>query len=205
MLAGLYPICDVDSLERVGVAPLAFVEAVLEARPALLQLRAKSWPRERVRALAQSLLPRMGEVPLVINDDVTLARELGAWLHVGQGDATELPGIAHFGRSTHTLAQLEQALTEHPTYVAYGPVYPTRSKQNPDPCVGIEGLTAARARAGTTPLCAIGGIDRDRLREVAKYTDLIAVIGALVHPEIAEIRARALEFSEIVAEARSCC
>src|SRR5579884_967407 len=59
--------------------------------------------------------------------------------------------------STHNLAQLAAADREPVDYLAFGPIFPTRTKRTADPPVGIEGL--ARARAQTQrPLVAIGGI-----------------------------------------------
>ena len=40
-MRGLYPIVDLDSLAGRDVSPLDFAQAVLTARPPLLQLRAK--------------------------------------------------------------------------------------------------------------------------------------------------------------------
>jgi thiamine-phosphate pyrophosphorylase len=81
------------------------------------------------------------------------------------------------------LEQLEQALALRPKYVAFGPVYATRSKVNPDPVVGPEGLRAAwllAARAGI-PLVAIGGITLDSAFEVAPHASAVAVITGLLH------------------------
>jgi thiamine-phosphate pyrophosphorylase len=72
--------------------------------------------------------------------------------------------------------------------VAYGPVFPTASKVQPDPCVGVQGLRAAWARASAAriPLVAIGGITLERAREVASFTSAVAVIAALLPPATAE-------------------
>ncbi|HRE90916.1 MAG TPA: thiamine phosphate synthase, partial [Myxococcota bacterium] len=70
----------------------------------------------------------------------------------------------------HDLGQLADALglpdSVAPDYVAYGPVFQTGTKKNPDPVVGLEGLAAARRRveelaggAPRRPLVAIGGLD----------------------------------------------
>jgi thiamine-phosphate pyrophosphorylase len=86
------------------------------------------------------------------------------------------------GISTHNLAQLERALLTRPAYVAYGPVFPTTSKDQADPAVGIDGLAAAAkiARSAGVDLVAIGGITLDRVPEVAACTPTAAVIGGLV-------------------------
>ena len=70
---------------------------------------------------------------------------------------------------------------------------------NPEPVVGVEALAEAsrRARAHGIPLVAIGGIDYERAREVARYAELGAVIAALASLELARVPARASELNAI--------
>jgi thiamine-phosphate pyrophosphorylase len=189
-MRGLYAIADVQTLASRGVEPIAFAEAVLTVRPAALQLRAKKSSDEEVLSLLRALAPlcRTAGVPLVCNDRPDLARVAGCDLvHVGQGDAhvsearRVAPGLG-VGVSTHDLAQLDAALATRPAYVAFGPVFPTASKENPDPVVGIDRLATAHARAQQAglPLVAIGGITRERAPSLVGRTDVIAVIGELV-------------------------
>ena len=102
------------------------------------------------------------------------------------------------GISTHDLAQLERALAFKPSYVAYGPIFDTATKSNPDPVVGLEGLRQASriARAAGVPLVAIGGITLARVHELAPYADACAVIGDLFLPgaSLAEVVERAKAF-----------
>lgn len=202
MRRGLYPLCDVDALARVGLAPLDFAQAVLEAAPPLLQVRAKSWRSSQVRDLLERLAPLAGATTLVVNDHPELAAF--GMVHVGQDDAlaADLAGVS-YGRSTHTREQLVRALADAPAYVAYGPVFDTTSKQNPDATVGLAGLAEAQALAGAAgiPLCAIGGVDEARLALVAPLCDLVAVIGALVHPDARVVAERALRFTRILQDA----
>lgn len=202
MRRGLYPLCDVDALAGVGLAPLAFARAVLTAAPPLLQVRAKSWGLPQVRALLERIAPLAGTTTLVVNDHPELA-DFGM-VHVGQDDAptARLAG-ARYGRSTHTRQQLVRALAEAPAYVAYGPVFETTSKRDPDACVGLASLADAHAlaRAAGIPLCAIGGLDETRLALVAPFCDLVAVIGALVHADAREVAERATRFTRILQDA----
>ena len=65
-------------------------------------------------------------------------------------------------------------------YIAYGPVFATSSKRNPDPVVGLDGIRAARA-ATRKPLVAIGGITRANARSVIDAgADSVAVIADLL-------------------------
>ena len=187
---GLYAIVDIASLARAGLEPIAFARAVLVAAPAAIQLRAKALPSEEISTLLDELVPMCAAagVPLVMNDRVDLAvRARCPWVHVGQDDEAvsevrrRAPGVL-VGVSTHTLAQLAAALDARPDYVAYGPVFPTTSKLNPDPCVGLEGLGSAHARARTAgvPLVAIGGVTLPRALDLEARCTAAAAIDALL-------------------------
>lgn len=189
-MRGLYAIVDVGTLAPRGIDPVAFSEAVLAACPAALQLRDKTSARDATLALLRELAPRCARagVPLVANDDPDLAQQAGcALVHVGQGDPSidqvrrRAPGLG-VGISTHDLAQLERALAARPTYAAFGPVFPTSSKADASPVVGVEALRTAHAmaRAAAVPLVAIGGITLARAATIAAVTDVAAVIGDLV-------------------------
>lgn len=189
-MRGLYAIIDLDSLQTSKIAPLALAQEIVRARPPLLQLRAKSASAREALAILRGLLPicQSAGTLLVMNDRADLALLAGAdFIHVGQDDLSALdvrriaPGL-RVGVSTHTAGELERALAMRPDYVAYGPVFATRSKAQPDPVVGIEGLAfaAERARAAGCPLVAIGGIDLERAPEVKLHAELGAVISALI-------------------------
>ncbi len=187
---GLYAMVDVGALEARGVDPFAYAEALLGARPALLQVRAKALGTRAFCTLVGRLLPRAHahDVPLVVNDRLDVARAAGAtYLHVGQEDlpvevARRLAPRLRIGVSTHDLAQLARALEARPDYVAYGPVFETRSKERPDPVVGVPGLRQAAklARDAGIPLVAIGGVDLERARGLARDVSMVAVIGDLL-------------------------
>jgi thiamine-phosphate pyrophosphorylase len=88
------------------------------------------------------------------------------------------------GFSTHNLDQLRAALDEPADYFAIGPVFPTASKVNADPVVGLEGVRAARAlldsRGDRRPLVAIGGITPDTAPDVFRAgAASVAMISAL--------------------------
>lgn len=190
-MRGLYPIVDVDVLGRAGQNPLAFLRAVLVARPALVQLRAKRLSARETLELLHGFRreTRAAGVRLFANDrpDLAYLAECDG-VHLGQ---TDLPArevrrcfpTLMLGLSTHSLEQLDEALHCAPDYVAFGPVFQTASKRDPDPVVGLNGLAAAALRVqGRCPLVAIGGIDPARAALVAEHAELAAVIGALVPP-----------------------
>ena len=201
---GLYPIVDIDALAKKGVAPLAFAERVLAARPALLQLRAKHESSRDVLSLLEQLTPlceRAGTL-LFANDRADLAALARAdGVHVGQDDlpieaVRRLFPALKVGVSTHDMAQLERALGERPDYVAFGPVFATESKLRPDPVVGLAGLALAakRAEAAGVPLVAIGGITLAHASALSELNVLAAVIGALVSDSLQQAEYTALAF-----------
>jgi thiamine-phosphate pyrophosphorylase len=193
-MRGLYVIADIATLALRRVDPIAFAHAVLEAGPAALQLRAKELSSFDTLALLRQLAPicHRARVLLVANDRPDLALLAGCdMVHVGQSDmpierARQIaPGVG-VGVSTHTLEQLELALAARPAYVAYGPVFETASKANPDTVVGIPGVIAAheRAAAAGVPLVAIGGINLERARALSGHVEAVAVIAGLLPPMV---------------------
>src|SRR5689334_17379343 len=128
-MRGLYAIVDVGILSTRGVDVLAFAKAVLLARPAALQLRAKDVAARELLALLRALQPmcRQMHVPLVANDRADVAVLAGCDIvHIGQTDmpiemVRKIAPALGIGVSTHNPAQLLRALEHRPTYVAYGP------------------------------------------------------------------------------------
>lgn len=114
------------------------------------------------------------EVPFIVDDDVDLALALHAdGIHVGQSDdqvqqVIEQVGAEMFvGLSCSTLAEVVQAnQIEGIAYLGSGPIFPTTSKLDADPVVGLAGLTRL-VEAAHYPIVAIGGITEDELPALA--------------------------------------
>ena len=89
------------------------------------------------------------------------------------------------GRSTHDLEQVEIADRDPAVdVIALGPIFSTRSKQNPDPEVGVARLAEARSRTAK-PLLAIGGIDASKVATVlAAGADSAVILGALCEGDV---------------------
>lgn len=139
----------------------------LAAHADVLQIRIKpGTPDEilRVARMARRICDDAG-ILLFVNDRIDLALAAGAdGVHLGQTDVSlaEARSLVRdrlkIGISTHDLAQLQRACAGQPDYAAFGPVFTTRTKANPDPVVGLPGLAAAVRVAGDVPVVAIGGI-----------------------------------------------
>lgn len=146
-----------------------------------------------------------------VNDRPDVAYLVGAsGVHVGQEDlgaeqARALVGPEQWvGVSTHSLKQFEEAAATSADYIAVGPVFPTVTKQNPDPVIGIEFLRAAR-KITWKPLVAIGGITVQSAGEVFRAgADSVAVISDLaLAPDPAERAREYLAIARQVSATRS--
>jgi thiamine-phosphate pyrophosphorylase len=95
-----------------------------------------------------------------------------AGVHVGQDDLPPsaarrlLSEGAIVGFSTHTIAQVEGALSEPISYVAVGPVFGTRTKDTGYTAVGLDLVGTAAQLTGAAPVVAIGGITLENARSV---------------------------------------
>ena len=155
----------------------------------LLQYRNKrASPRELFessKGLSSLLIPQ--DVIFVLNDRADVASAVEAsGVHLGQEDlraeaARSVIGTGKLlGVSTHNLEQFKEAAATSADYVAVGPVFSTSTKANPDPVVGIEFISSARALTGK-PIVAIGGITLERAAEVIQAgADSVAVISDIL-------------------------
>ena len=197
-LPRVYPILDTGSLEARGFSLARAAAALLEGGAGILQLRHKRhWGRalfDAAREIAR--MCREAGALFMVDDRADIAMLLEAGLHVGQDDlpprdARRLLGSeAVIGFSSHNVQQVCAAGGEPVDYVAFGPVFPTASKRNPDPVTGIEGLKECRALV-EKPLVAIGGITRETAGAVlAAGADSVAAIGDLLPAELTSISLR---------------
>lgn len=186
-MRGLYAIIDATTLETRSLPVVEFARAVIAAKPTALQLRAKDATPSETLGWLRALLPicKEADVPLFANDRVDLAMLAGCdGVHVGQSDlplavVRRMASGLRVGISTHDFEQVARAIHERPDYLAFGPVFATRSKANPDPVVGLEAL-ARVVETSELPIVAIGGIDWERAAKVGRVCPTAAMIGALV-------------------------
>jgi thiamine-phosphate pyrophosphorylase len=197
-LPKLYPILDTAILDARGLAIGRAAAAWLEGGAGILQLRHKQhWGRvvfDAAREIAG--MCREAGALFIVDDRADIAMLMEAGLHVGQDDlpprdARRLMGAdAIIGYSSHNARQVCAAGGEPVDYVAFGPVFATASKRNPDPVAGIEALKECRALV-EKPLVAIGGITRETAGAVwAAGADSVAVIGDLLPAELTSVSLR---------------
>lgn len=183
----LYPILD-TSIFPEPEAAVRTLPVLARAGVRLVQLRAKDKGARDFCAWAAPIVACARDVAILtlINDRADVARATGAdGVHVGQDDPTPsvmrrfLGKEAIIGISTHSVEQAREAEREPVDYVAIGPVFATRTKNNPDPVLGPAGVEAVRAVV-ERPLVAIGGITLEKAPSVrAAGADSLAVVAAL--------------------------
>ena len=188
--------------DATGGRPVEDVTAAaIEGGVTLVQLRDKTTPDAELAALARRLQPLLtaARVPLIVNDRVELARDIGAaGVHLGIDDqpaacAREILGpgavIGVSAGNAEEAALVEPDLVD---YVGCGSVYPTATKADAGEAIGLKGLAALRARLAL-PMVAIGGIGPGTAAEVAaRGVEGIAVVSAICGAADPAAAARAL-------------
>ncbi|TAL10796.1 MAG: thiamine phosphate synthase [Nitrospirae bacterium] len=165
------------------------VKTALDAGVRLFQLRMKAPDTRTFHDMAAALCPlvRAGGGTFIVNDRCDVAAAAGAdGVHLGQedlplADARVILGPGKLiGISTHTLVQALAAERGGADYIGFGPIFPTATKTNPDPVVGVAGLREARAGV-RLPIVAIGGITAKNAGAVAAAgADCCAVVSAVL-------------------------
>jgi len=186
-LPKIYPITD-TRIAKLSHADQ--VEKLIEGGAKIIQLREKyASPKDFYEFAKEALkIARQHKVKIIINDRVDIALALKAdGVHLGQDDlppehARKILGEkAIIGFSTHNLEQAVRGARLPIDYLAIGPVFATRTKENPENVVGIEGVKNVREAVGDFPLVAIGGITLENFREVLQSgADSVAVVSNLL-------------------------
>ena len=132
----------------------------------VVQLRAPNWKKRQWLATARelkSVLEPFG-VPLIINDHIDIALAVDAdGVHVGQddmpvADVRRLIGPDKWlGLSVTTAVQMAEVPYELVDYLGIGPVYPTGTKSDAAPVVGVSAFAELVAES-RLPVVGIGGI-----------------------------------------------
>lgn len=173
-LGGLYLILDAQ------YAPLPTMLDILRAAGRhgvrLVQYRFKQLSMSEAYAHARELSreAKASDVMLIINDrcDLALAVE-AAGVHLGQSDlpvaeARKLLGPrAVIGLSTHRVEEILGASKTGVDYLGFGPIFPTGTKSDHEPPVGVEAIRQAR-EVTEQPIFAIGGITPETVGPICR-------------------------------------
>lgn len=163
------------------------VKEALEGGVTFLQLREKELNQDDFKREALEIQEICNEynVPLIINDNVNLAKEINAdGVHVGQSDMEALDVRAILGDdkilgvSASTVSEALTAEEHGADYLGVGAVFPTGSKDD------ASTLSPKRLKeicdAVSIPVVAIGGITKDNLVQLSGTgIDGISVISAI--------------------------
>lgn len=150
------------------------VKKALDGGATFVQLREKKLDREDFLAEAKEIQKLCKEygVPFVVNDEVSIAKDIDAdGVHVGQSDmeAMDVRKILGpdkiLGVSAQTVEQAIIAEKHGADYLGVGAVFTTGSKDDADD-VSHETLKAI-CEAVSIPVIAIGGITKDNVAELA--------------------------------------
>ena len=199
-IRGLYALTpdEPDTARLIGL-----VQAALEGGASLVQYRNKVASPELRREQAQALaaICRQRGVPLIINDDLALAVEIGAdGAHLGRDDGdvatarAQLPGKL-LGASCYN--EVERAIAAQRAgadYVAFGRFFASVTK--PGDIRASLDLVAQARRHIRVPIVAIGGITLEHTPSlIAGGVDAVAVVSALFSSS--DVRATARRFSAL--------
>lgn len=168
-MSGLSPLlrlCLVIGGGRGGGVSEAVVRAAVQGGVTMVQLREKCLADREYyrRAKDLSALLEVLGIPFVVDDRVDIAADLPhAGVHLGQGDipvaaARRILGPGRVvGASASTPEEARRAEAEGADYVGAGPVFPTETKLDAGPAMGVLALREVAAAVGI-PVVAIGGI-----------------------------------------------
>jgi thiamine-phosphate pyrophosphorylase len=159
----------------------------------LLQIRDKRGPARDMIARTKACIDAVAGtgVPVVVNDRVDVAIAAGAaGVHVGQADIPPeaaramLGADAIVGLTVKSEAHVRAAPRDAVSYFGIGGVFATRTKDNPNPPIGLGGLRnlveTARASGFAGPLAGIAGIDTSNAADVvAAGADGVCVVNAV--------------------------
>lgn len=207
MFPPLYAIVDPA---LIATSAVQFAESLASAGVKLIQLRDKRSSPRSIYQQAREMAARFAgsDVRFIVNDRPDIAAMCGAGgVHVGQDDLpveaarSICPQPLWVGVSTHNIEQLRDAVRTSADYIAVGPIFPTGTKENPDPVVGVDFLRTAR-QLTRKPLVAIGGITVESAADVFRAgADSVAVVRDLLAAPDPISRAR--EYLAVTERART--
>ena len=188
LLPSIYPITDAAIS---GLTHTEQVRRLASGGAPLIQLRDKSASAREFfeEAAAAVNLGREIGVKIIINDRVDIALAAHAdGVHLGQEDISPIEARRIMGAdviigySTHSVEQAQTAIGLPIDYLAFGPVFPTTTKANPDPVVGTGVIALIKRISEDLPLVAIGGIGPGEVAAVLNAgADSAAMISGLLH------------------------
>jgi len=175
-----------------GKSAMEIARLAVAGKVDIIQMREKNRTRDELVKLACELSRFCKEkrVVFIVNDDPWIAKECDAsGVHLGQEDILkyDITGTRKIlgkgkiiGVSTHSLAQLNSANEKDIDYIAYGPIFPTKTK---DYFLGFKDMKEV-LKIARKPVFFIGGINLSNLDEILEQgAKNIAVIRGIIQAE----------------------
>jgi thiamine-phosphate pyrophosphorylase len=195
----VHVITDTVIQERFGHDELA--RLAIAGGAGAIQLRDKRLAHEDLVTAARKTLAvcRREGTPLIVNDNVAVAAEVGAdGVHLGREDASIVEARAILGPAAvigGSAGSVDDALAvedEGADYIGFGHIYETGSKRKKGPPVGLDALRQV-SEAVAIPVIAIGGITAETAGDVINAGAWgVAVIGAVCGSDDPEFATRAI-------------
>ncbi|MFI8379398.1 thiamine phosphate synthase [Leeuwenhoekiella sp. NPDC079379] len=167
---------------------LKVAEEAIKGGVDLIQLREKkaTYVEFLDKALRLKEVTTKYDIPLIINDNLSVAQEAKAYgIHVGNNDINptairkDWETCRLLGYSIEYLEQLYNEQTYTSDYLGISPVFKTPTKTDTVTAWGIEGIQQIR-NATEKPLVAIGSIKASNTREIIEAgADCVAVVSAI--------------------------
>jgi thiamine-phosphate pyrophosphorylase len=176
-----------DEILTPDSSVLQQVEESIKAGINILQYRNKTKTDEEVKDICKALqkLCTKHGVTFIVDDRPHLAQDIGAdGLHIGKDDmplakAREIFKKGIIGVSCYgSVKKALEAQNEGATYVAFGSFYPSPTK--PHSGIISHSIIKKAKEALDIPVCVIGGISHENIKEIAKENpDMISVVSAV--------------------------
>jgi thiamine-phosphate pyrophosphorylase len=181
---------------------LETAKRAIEAGIDMLQMREKHLSQDKLILLGGQLLSlcRKKLIPFIVNDNPYLAKKINAdGVHLGQEDLKQYPLLlareilGHkklIGISTHSVAELKAASEQDFNYIAFGPVFPTKTKDYHIGTGNVEEVLSISSK----PVIFIGGINLLNVHQLRKKgVKNIAVIRAIAEADDMALAVKALK------------
>ncbi len=184
-IRGLHVLTDRKLVEPRTIFEV--VKRIIGNGVSVIQLRDKNVPQEATIHLGRQLRRlTKNKCLFIVNDDVEVALEIEAdGVHVGQNDMGAIQARQLLrknmilGVSASTVQEAQQAEKDGADYIGAGPIFPTISRLDANPPIGLSGLKSIK-NSVSIPVIAIGGIQLNNAAAVAQIADGIAVISAVL-------------------------
>lgn len=188
-----------------GRSAMEIAGSAIDGGVDIIQMREKNRSEGELIDMGKGLarICKANNVIFIVNDDPFLAAEVGAdGVHLGQEDALKYPidkarkmlgPDKIIGISTHSMAQFAAANDGGFDYIAFGPVFETKTK---DYFLGVEDVGEVVGIA-KRPVFFIGGINLANIGDILKRgAKNIALIRGITEAEDIAVRTR--EFKRLL-------